>query len=198
MAGHPNDASPLGLRNIGFTLHMGGDDAAYDRNKVAAQWKTKLADLQEADPEGYQHEVVIHQGKGHWMDREDAVAIPWMAAFVRNTTPSRIVWRQSGVTHHQFYWLAVDDQNRKAGSEVVATIKDQTINIERAEKLEKLTVRLNDQMLELDQTVTINVDGVAIESGAMKRTIGTLFKTLQERGDRELMFSAETTITLPR
>ncbi|MEM7298333.1 MAG: hypothetical protein AAF391_08720 [Bacteroidota bacterium] len=27
MAGHPNDASPLGLRNIGFTLHMGGKDA---------------------------------------------------------------------------------------------------------------------------------------------------------------------------
>ena len=26
MAGHPNDASPLGLRNIGFTLHVGAND----------------------------------------------------------------------------------------------------------------------------------------------------------------------------
>jgi len=34
MAGHPNDASPLGLRNLPFAIHMGGDDGAYNRNKI--------------------------------------------------------------------------------------------------------------------------------------------------------------------
>ena len=65
MAGHPNNASPLGLRNIGFTLHMGGQDKAYNRNGIARQWKQKLADLQENDPEGYRHEVTIHEKYGH-------------------------------------------------------------------------------------------------------------------------------------
>ena len=38
-AGHPNDASPLGLRNIGFSIHMGNNDSAYNRNLVAEEWK---------------------------------------------------------------------------------------------------------------------------------------------------------------
>ena len=49
MAGHPNETSPLGLRNLPFTLHMGGDDGAYNRNQVAADWKLKLEELQQAD-----------------------------------------------------------------------------------------------------------------------------------------------------
>jgi poly(3-hydroxybutyrate) depolymerase len=36
MAGHPNETKPEGLRNLPFTLHMGGDDKAYNRNNVAA------------------------------------------------------------------------------------------------------------------------------------------------------------------
>ena len=39
MAGHPNETSPLGLRNLPFTIHMGENDTPYKRNKVAAEWK---------------------------------------------------------------------------------------------------------------------------------------------------------------
>jgi hypothetical protein len=38
MAGHPNNANPLGLRNLPFMIFAGGKDAAYNRNKVAAEW----------------------------------------------------------------------------------------------------------------------------------------------------------------
>jgi len=46
MAGHPNDASPLGLRNIGFTIHMGANDSSYNRNKVALEWEKILRKLE--------------------------------------------------------------------------------------------------------------------------------------------------------
>ena len=46
MAGHPNDASPLNLRNIGFALHVGELDGAYDRNKVGREWGVQLDQLQ--------------------------------------------------------------------------------------------------------------------------------------------------------
>src|SRR4029079_18976971 len=52
MAGHPNDASPLGLRNVPFALQVGGKDAAFKRNEVAAEWGRKLDDLRKADPQG--------------------------------------------------------------------------------------------------------------------------------------------------
>ena len=51
MAGHPGDASPVGLRNIGFTIHVGGKDSAYHRNSVAESWKKQLAALRENDPD---------------------------------------------------------------------------------------------------------------------------------------------------
>ena len=38
MAGHPNESSPLGLRNLPFAIHVGADDSAYNRNKVAKEW----------------------------------------------------------------------------------------------------------------------------------------------------------------
>ena len=46
---------PLGLRNLPFTLHMGENDTPYNRNKVAKEWKGKLKDLKNNDPEGYPH-----------------------------------------------------------------------------------------------------------------------------------------------
>ncbi len=72
MAGHPNETSPLGLRNWPFAIHMGDKDAAYKRNEVAAEWRDKLKALREADPQGYEHLVKLHAGRGHWMNGEDA------------------------------------------------------------------------------------------------------------------------------
>ncbi len=155
MAGHPNDASPLGLRNIGFTLHMGGKDGAYNRNNVARQWKEKLAELKKNDPGGYEHEVVIHEDMGHWMQREDAVAVPWMAKFNRNPRPDKIVWHQSGVTHDNFYWLAVDPKNAKPGADVIATHSGQVFNIEEAKDVDQLVIQLNDRLVDLDQPVVV-------------------------------------------
>ena len=105
MAGHPNDARPEGLRNLPFAIHVGGDDGAFDRNKVAAQWGVMLDALAQSDPGAYVHQVEVHAGKGHWMDREDASAVPWMAKYTRNARPLKVVWLQDDVTHPRFYWL---------------------------------------------------------------------------------------------
>ncbi len=190
MAGHPNETSPLGLRNIGFTLHMGGDDAAYNRNQVAAEWEKKLAELRQADPTGYEHFVKIYPGKGHWMDHEDAVAIPWMAKFTRNPFPKRIVWKQDDVTHTRFYWLAVREAQQKGGAEIVASLEGQDVHIE-TQDVRHVVVRLNDAMLNLDEPVNafFRKDKVAAE--IVPRTIASLAKTLAERGDPNSMYSAE-------
>ena len=114
MAGHPNDASPLGLRNLPFMIFAGGDDAAYDRNKVAAEWGDKLAKLREGDAGGYENKVTVYEGLGHWMNGRDREALPWMAAHTRDVWPKKVVWHQSGRTHDRFYWLAVPQGHRHA------------------------------------------------------------------------------------
>ncbi len=195
MAGHPNEASPLGLRNLPFTIHAGGKDAAYNRNKVARQWGQKLDALHKDDPGGYVHWTKIYEDRGHGLGGQDAAALPWMAAHTRNPLPDRIVWRQDDVTHSRFYWLAVAPEDQQAGVEVRATLKDQTFDVQ-ADRITRFIIRANDRMLNLDQDVTVTSRGRNLYTGHLTRSIATLAKTLAERADPASIFSAEITLTL--
>lgn len=190
MAGHPNDASPLGLRNIGFTIHVGALDNGYHRNQVAAEWGQKLDGLEQADPDGYKHEVKLHAGRGHWMKLEDSVAIDWMLKFTRDPIPAKVVWKQSPVTHDQLYWLAVPHNQAHGGDLVIASRKGQTITIEKAEGPTRLNILLNDQMVDLDQAIKVEMDGRELFNGIVKRTIEQQSQSLDRRGDPFLVFDA--------
>ena len=196
MAGHPNETSPVGLRNLPFTLHMGEKDGAYNRTKTASEWEQKMKDLQSSDPEGYTHFIKIHTGKGHWMDREDAVAISWMAKFNRNPLPTRIVWKQDDVVQNRFYWLAVKSTAVKDRAEVVATRANDSIDIQSTD-VEDVSIRLSDAMLDLDRPFSITSGSVSLFSGVAIRTIGCIAKTLSERGDPKGIFSAEVNVVIP-
>lgn len=196
MAGHPNETKPDGLRNIGFTLHMGGKDAAYKRNDIARQWKTTLAALRESDPQGYQHEVVIHEEFGHWMNRKDAVAIPWMAKFTRNPFPKKVVWRQDDVAHSRFYWLAVKDENRSERSRVVATVEGNVITITESD-LSQLAVLLSDDLVNLDEPVQVRSGKTVVFSGSVNRTVRNIATSMLLRDDPLAAVSARIDVELP-
>ncbi len=197
MAGHPNDASPLGLRNIGFILQMGGQDKAYKRNLVAAEWKQKLKKLKDGDPEGYHHLVKIYPEFGHWMNREDAIALPWMAKFERRPNPTKVVWLQDDVLHSRFYWLAVAQADRLKGAHVVAARKGPTIAISpQANCPSSFIVRLNDEMTNLDRAIKILVRDEVVYHDVPKRTIAVIAKTLAERGDPASIYDAEIKIQI--
>ncbi len=182
MAGHPNNANPLGLRNLPFMIFAGGNDSAYGRNKVAAQWGERLAKLREGDSEGYDHKVTIYPGLGHWMNGKDREALPWMAARNRNPWPKKIVWHQSGRTHERFYWLAVPKGTAKGGQTVQAEVKGQTIEIDPG-GVKQLTLRLSDKLLDLDQEVIVKVKGEEKFKGKVERTVKTIWESLWERPD---------------
>jgi hypothetical protein len=193
MAGHPNNASPLGLRNIGFTIHVGGEDGAFSRNKVAAEWGKKLDDLQKTDATGYVHFVKVHEGRPHWMNMEDKEAIPWMEKFTRNPLPEKIVWHQGNTTHDRFYWLAVPKAEAKDGQDIVAERSGQNITL-MAKSNPHVTIRLSDAMLDLDQPVTVTLNGTALPPKKVSRTVDVIRRTIEERGDPASIFDAEITV----
>jgi hypothetical protein len=197
MAGHPNGVSLLSVRNLPFALQVGANDAAFSRNKVAKEYGDQLDKLQKDDPKGYPHFVKIHEGKGHWMNLEDKVALPWLARFNRDSTPERVVWKQTGVTHDRFYWLALPADQVKAGSLVIAQRKGQEIDIIKVEKLSKLLIRLDDRMMDLGMPVTVTHAGNTLYAARPARTIAVLCKTLIGRGDPKLMFDAEIAVEFP-
>jgi hypothetical protein len=189
MAGHPNETSPLGLRNIGFTLHMGALDNGFKRNEVAAKWALLLDSLQKQDPGGYKHLVKLHEGRPHWMNRQDTVAVPWMASFVRNPIPDKVVWKQDDMNHTDFYWLGVPAKNIQTGGEVIASYKGNEINVLKNYS-DTLVVRVNDRMMNIDKPVTVNYLGKRIFKGKLKRHAGLIYQTLGDRKDAGLVFPA--------
>jgi hypothetical protein len=197
MAGHPNGVPLLSLRNVPFALQVGANDGAYNRNKIGTEYGQMLDALQKSDPKGYQHFVKIHEGKGHWMNLEDKAALPWMAKFQRDSIPERVVWKQSGAAHDRSYWLAVPADKVTGGSLITAQRAMQTIEITSAENVATVLVRLDDRMLDLDKPVSISFGGKVLHNGIAPRTIGTLIKTLANRGDPKLIFDSEISVSLP-
>ncbi|MFG0320199.1 MAG: transglutaminase domain-containing protein [Planctomycetota bacterium JB042] len=189
MAGHPNDASPLGLRNLPFRIFVGGKDAAYRRNEVAVEWGAKLAALAAADPEGYVHEVTVYEELGHWMERRDAEALPWMAAHVRDPWPKTVVWRQSARTHDRFHWLAVARGTASGGDVVRAAVDGQTITITSDDR-RSLILRLSDALLDLDRPIAVVANGEVVFEGEVERSVEAIHRSLLERADPRSAASA--------
>jgi len=189
MAGHPNETRPDGLRNLPFAIHMGAQDAAFKRNSVAAEWGRMLSALAAADAGGYPHLVEIHEGKGHWMDREDATALAWMSQFNRTVLPKRIVWIQDDVLHHRFYWIAVEAPAER--TRIVTTCVGQDVRIEEAPPNCRILVRLDDRLLDLDRPVRIFRHNQEVANALVPRTMRAIARMLSERADPTAALTAE-------
>jgi hypothetical protein len=63
---------------------------------------------------------------------------------------------------------------------------------------DQVTVRLNDEMVDLNVPISISSGGATVYQDKAPRTIRTLAKTLAERGDPKAVFSAEVTVAIPK
>lgn len=205
MAGHPGDAQTYNLRNLPYILQCGGKDAAYKRNLLCAEWGEKLDKLEKEDPGGYRHKAIVYPKYGHWMNLECKQAVPWMAAYTRNPWPIKLNWYQDNVTHRRFFWLA--NKQPKANQLITAEVKGQTItltlpNLESSAKGQKpkepdfaplpsITLRLSDQLVDLDKEITVvNEAGKTLYQGKVKRSLLAIQSSLEERLDLTSVASA--------
>ncbi|MGE9313798.1 dienelactone hydrolase family protein [Niabella sp. CJ426] len=191
MAGHPGDAAILNLYNLPFSIYVGGMDAAYDRNKLAANWGKQLDSLERVYPDGYKHEVHIYPDMPHWMNRKDTVAITWLAQFKRNPLPSRITWVQDDRTHNDFYWLTSTKPLKE--DTVIAQIKNNTIEVLHNDA-KNLYINLNDRLLNLDEKVSIVYDGKRIFHKKLKRSAMLINESIEKSLDAKKYFSAQILI----
>ena len=187
MAGHPGESSQVNLMNTPYMIWMGENDHYYDRNILAKEKAQVMDSLAAAHPGKYIHSNNIIEGKGHWMDRVDTAAIGWMAQYRRAPYPKQIVWRQELVTREHFYWLTAPADEVQQGKTVIANIEDNVINIEQCD-YSKLTIYLNDRLVNLDKKVTVRYKGKKIARIKPRRTIAALHRSLNLRNDRSYAF----------
>ena len=182
MAGHPNEARLDGLRNLPFAIFMGENDHAVNRNKVAVEKSAEIAALHQSDPKGYIHLSRIYPGLGHWMERKDAEALPWMAKFHRNPWPRKIIWYQDDVTHDRFYWLQLPAGTAEKGKRIVASVENQHVKID-GDVPKGIQLLLHDGLLDIDQPVSVTINGVSAGEFKATRRTGVIRDALQERLD---------------
>ena len=195
MAGHSGDVSLLNLRNTPFMIWCGEHDAAYNRNTLAAQRGLQMDSLQQHDPLGYVHQTHIIKGAGHWMNRVDSAAVPWMTKFRRNPYPKKLVWQQAEVVKPYFYWLGVPPAELAPGKMLRAYIQGNCVHITQCDYT-TLTLYLNDELVDLDKFVTVKYGKRVLFKGRLKRKESTMRQTLFERNDWSYMFPTSVTVTM--
>jgi pimeloyl-ACP methyl ester carboxylesterase len=189
-AGHPNQVTPEGLRNLPFFLYMGGDDSAYNRNKVVREFSAKMDVLQSADPGGYAHRLTVYPGLSHNMQGREAETIPRMASFQRVAWPKRVVWLENdNFVHPRFYWLEHAAEPAHPQDIYAAHVEGQAITIE-APTSGKLILRLSDNLVDLDKPVRVMAGGRQIFEGTVQRSFAAILQSLQERNDPDLVATA--------
>lgn len=197
MAGHPGDVTLFSLRNTPFMIWCGAEDSAYNRNEECAKRIAEMDALQAADPEGYIHEGHIVAGKPHWMDGVDKAAVPWMAKYTRNPYPDRVVWCQGDVMKAAFNWLGVSPGEAEKGKQLIANVKAETNTVEiEASDYKKVTIYLNDEMVDLDKAVKVVMDGKELFNGKVERKANTMRRNLIARGDPRYAFPAVIEVAL--
>ncbi|MGJ8657952.1 MAG: alpha/beta hydrolase [Akkermansiaceae bacterium] len=193
MAGHPGGVKAHNLINLPYFLQCGGKDSAYNRNELCSKWGKMLDTLAEENPGHYPHKWIVYPEYGHWMKLECKQALPWMAKHTRNPWPKKINWHQTKVLHNRFAWLKNDAP--KPGDLVTAEVTGQTITL-TTENIEKLTLRLNDKLLNLDKRIIVkDSNGNELFKGRVERSTDVIKQSINERLDPSDVATAELEVS---
>jgi hypothetical protein len=150
---------------------------------VVGEFSAKMDALQAGDPAGYAHRLTVFPGLPHNMQNRESEMIPRMTVLSRADWPKRVVWKQSGhVTHTRFYWMERPADAVKPNEIYAAHVDGQTITIETPDT-GSLTLRLSDELLDLDKPVQVVAGGKTVFEGKVSRSLGAILQSFDERRD---------------
>jgi poly(3-hydroxybutyrate) depolymerase len=212
------------LRNTAFRNDTGENDTMFGRIRLAREAHDYLAKLKQADPGGYDHMLFVHEGMGHSIDYAPGPA--WIATKTRKTRPEMVVWFNfalDGRRRTDFSWLSLAAPpgrdtwisasiNRAANRiEVSALVnppgkKDESpvYNTSTPEQVANripytgntLILHLDDTLADLNQPLTVIVNGRQAFYGNIERKIGHMAEDIIRHGDPGRVFPARLALDL--
>lgn len=221
-AGHPNGINLANLYNMPIQLQCGMQDAAYDRNKVTAEYDAVLANLADTYGGGYIHNTYIHTQYGHnfydnhaaeqevladlaaWLATGDTTskmaktkAVDFVNQYTRNPLPERVIWEFTNRGNQRDvesnYWLSAS-MDVKEGVIVASYDKaTNTITIEENTANGEVTVLISEDMLDVFAPITVKTPTDTYEVNVTP-DYELLKSTTYERGDANYQFVASIVI----
>lgn len=126
----------------------------------------------------------------------DANAVHFLEGFVREPVPGRIIWELTNRSESKmrrtgsFYWLKASQECHKGTVIVHLDAEENSIVVEKDDTECQITAFLRDGMLDLDRPVTVvHPDGHRTVH-TVERTRETIQETIQDRGDKNYIFTA--------
>ena len=212
------------LRNTAFRSDNGDGDTMFKRIELARQAHDTLDQLQQADADGYDHSLAVQPGRGHGIDYQPGPA--WIATKIRNPRPAKVCWFNfalDGQRRTDFSWLSlavsperdtlITAELQRKGNRIAITalinppdVKDESSVYNQstpppvANRIpytgNTLTVHLDDQLLDLDQPVTVVLNGKQVFSGRVERRAAHMADDIARHGDPGRIFPARLELKL--
>lgn len=191
---HASAAAPTGgispaanLRNVQFTYMIGERDTRYGRLARCKQFDAEIRKLRGDRTEIYPVTMQYEAGHGH-TGLPDKDKIDRMYPALRQACPREVTWRPTGDAVRSFYWL--HHTTAAAGQSIEASCRDNVVRI-AMQNVEKLTVGLDSRLVDLDQPVRIEINGVEVARRKLVPSLRVLCESMWRRGDPRLSYTCE-------
>jgi predicted esterase len=186
------ESSPKNLLNTPFTFMIGKRDLAYGRLNRCLAFDQAVNALRGDRKGAYPVQMLLKNGFGHG-GLPDRDQLANMLSAVRNPIPDSIVWEPTDSVVGRFSWL-----------ENPAPAKKQMIKAQRQGNeftlqligCESINLYLDDRLIDFAKPVIVEVNGNTVFENRLEPSLKVLCKTLEERGDPNLAFSAKISLLI--
>lgn len=180
------------LMHVPVAIHIGENDHASDHVGSARRFKTLLDEAKQAMGGAYEYVYEEYAGTGHQLPPSAQTdTFRWMSDFVRDPAPEHVVWEpftsERYPTHkHYQYWLHLPQT--RSGMRIDARIEGNRITVE-TRKVREFTIFLNEDLVDLEKSVTVKVNGRQAFRGRPKPSLSAIVETYASREDEKMICS---------
>jgi len=223
-AGHPNGVNLTNIYNVPFQIQCGENDSACGRNDATKEYANVLSELQseyggfihnvnihrgqahkiyDNDPAKtvqvvIENPVRVYYGEKAKSTYRDTNAISFLEQYTRNPVPKRVVWdlsvRADLSTSDSFYWLRADKSINEGQIIASYDTESNTITVEKCTVKGKITVLLDERIVDLFKPVKVIFNGTETEY-TVEPSWDVINGTLCERSDSNYVFAASIVLS---
>lgn len=153
--------------------------------------------LQQAEIE---HVFRVIEDGGHntrWLPEETPAIEAFKQENPRDPLPEKLNWIADRVDrYNRNHWLVIDELSDSKTPGIIEVHRDGNAFTVSADAISRFTLLLNPEEVDLNQSVSVVVDGETVYDGMVEPSAATLLDWLQRDLDRSLLFTASLTISL--
>ncbi|MEK7469075.1 MAG: alpha/beta hydrolase-fold protein [Planctomycetota bacterium] len=146
---------------------------------------------------GYTYEYHEYQGIGHGYPPDSlGPIVEWMLAKTRNAYPRQLIWMPTRKYRPYSYWLSIEEIPGTAGERcrIEGEIKDNVVDVKFTKFNPKVTVWLNEQLVDFKKPVIIKINGTEKFNGMMAPSFEVALESAVQRNDYNMVFTAKAAL----